>query len=113
MNAIDKINQIKKMAEKQETAELVKALVLFAAKETLEMHERMVRAAISDVIEEREGLDFILALEDDLEKAQEEIGAKHQEIKESNTVKDDGFPELKRTYTYRKQTIIKHHDLAL
>ncbi len=65
MNTIEKL---KKMSEVKETHELVNALVIFAAKDSLEVHDRIAKAAISDVIEEREGLEFILKIEDELEQ---------------------------------------------
>lgn len=47
-------------------------------------------------------------IQDQIDKLKKEMEA----VKKENTVKDD-FPEIKRTFEYRKTPIIKAHDLKL
>jgi tryptophan synthase beta subunit len=47
-----------------------------------------------------------------IEKELNEMMEKFNETKKANTVKDD-FPESKKTYSYRKTTILHAHDLAI
>lgn len=60
---------IKEKAAEKETAVLVQCLIGLEAKTQLEEHERLVRAAICDAIEDKEGVEFIEALLDKLEAA--------------------------------------------
>lgn len=63
MNAF---NKIKQLAENKETYELVQAVTILSNKSSLEVHERLTNAAMCDVIEEREGTEFIETLLDSI-----------------------------------------------
>lgn len=62
---------IKAKAATQSTSQLVDGFLLLANKQKLEEHERVVRFALLDLIEERKGEDYIdqlLAFEESLIK---------------------------------------------
>ena len=48
-----------------------------------------------------------------MQKEIDEIMRKLNEVKKANTVAVDDWPEIKRTFTYRKQIVIKPQDLRI
>lgn len=59
--------QYKTESEKQETPLLVDTLIVLKSEKSLDEKKRAAKAAISDVIESREGVEFVNTLERSLQ----------------------------------------------